>query len=92
MDLNSARIILTQMQGCFKELDVPFVNESEMHSYDGFSNAINFRSWLEKKGNLAEIVASAYPSHGVIQLTMNSILIMLFSAGSMLVLSLRHRR
>jgi len=71
MDLNSARIILAQMQGCFKELDVPFVNESEMHSYEGFSNAINFRSWLEKNSYLAEIIASVYPSHGVIQLTMN---------------------
>lgn len=71
MDVNSARIILAQMQRCFKELNVPFVNESEMLYCEGFSNAINFRSWFEKNGNLAEILAFVVPSHGIIQLTMN---------------------
>lgn len=71
MDLNSARIIITKMEGCFKELDIQFVNEDEMFDREGFSDAIKFRSWLEKNGNLAEILAFVIPSHNIVQLTMN---------------------
>jgi hypothetical protein len=71
MDINSARIILAQMQGCFKELDIPYINEDEMLNRSGFSNAIKFRSWLTKLGNLAEILAYVMPDHDIVQLSMN---------------------
>ena len=71
MDINTARIILTKMQGCFKELNIPLINESEMLNIEGFSDAIMFRSWFEKNGNLAELLAFVVPSHGIVQLTMN---------------------
>jgi hypothetical protein len=71
MDVNSARIIITQMEACFKELNVAFVNESEMHNCEGFSNSIKFRSWLGRNDNLAEILAFVFPSHDIVQLTMN---------------------
>ena len=71
MDLNAARVIITKMEGCFKELDVKFVNEDEMIDREGFSNAIKFRSWFEKNGNLAEVLAFMIPSHDIVQLTMN---------------------
>lgn len=71
MDTNSARIIIAQMQGCFTDLNLKFVNEDEMLTSEEFSNAIKFRSWLEKNENLAEILASVFPDHDVVQLTMN---------------------
>jgi len=71
MDTNSARIIIAQMQGCFTKHNVPFVNEDEMLNRENFSNAIKFRSWLEKNENLAEIIAFVFPSHNIVQLTMN---------------------
>ena len=71
MDINTARIIMTKMQGCFKELNVPFINESEMFDCAGFSDAIKFRSWLEKNENLAEVLTFVVPSHDIVQLTMN---------------------
>ena len=71
MDVNSARIIITQIEACFKELNVGFVNESERINSKGFSNTIRFRSWLGKNNNLAEILAFVFPSHDIVQLTMN---------------------
>ena len=71
MDINSARIIITQMQTCLKGLNVSFMNESEMFNGEGYSNAIKFRSWFEKNGNLAEILAFVFPSQDIIMLTMN---------------------
>ena len=71
MDINSARTILAQMQGCFKELDIPFINEDEMLNRCGFSNAMRFRSWIAKNENLAEILAYVMPDHDIVQLSMN---------------------
>ena len=71
MDVNSARIIITQIEACFKELNVAFVNESERLNCKGFSDIIRFRSWLGKNNNLAEILAFVFPSHDVVLLTMN---------------------
>ena len=71
MDINSARIIVTQMQACFKELNMPFVNESEMLDSAKYSNAIQFRSCFEKNGDLAEILVFVFPSQNIILLTMN---------------------
>jgi hypothetical protein len=59
------------MQVCFKELNVPFVNESEMFDCAGYSGTIKFRSWFERNGNLAEILAFVFPSQDIILLTMN---------------------
>ena len=71
MDVNSARIIVAQMQVYFTELNLKFVNEDEMPAREGFSNAIKFRSWLYKNDNLAEILSFVFPSHEIVQLTMN---------------------
>lgn len=71
MDTNSARIILAQMQGCFTDLGLKFVNEDEIPAREGFANAIKFRSWLVKNENLAEILAFVFPSHDIVQITMN---------------------
>ena len=71
MDVNSARIIIAQMQGCFTELNLKFVNEDEIPAREGLSNAIRFRSWLDKDDNLAEILAFVFPSHEIVLLTMN---------------------
>jgi predicted S18 family serine protease len=71
MDLNSARIIIAQMQVCFKDLKVPFVSEDEMLNCEGFTDEIKFRSWMKKNENLAEILAFVFPSHNIVQLTMN---------------------
>jgi len=71
MDVNSARIIITQMQGCFTELNLKFFNEDEMPARDGLTNAIRFRSWLDKNDNLAEILSFVFPSHEIVLLTMN---------------------
>ena len=46
MDLNQARILIAQMQACFKELGVPFVNESEILNQVNCTDTIMFRSWL----------------------------------------------
>ena len=71
MDVNSARIIITKMQQCFKDLNVRFVSEHEMLDREGFSDAIKFRSWFEKNGNLAEVLAFVIPSQDIVQLSMN---------------------
>jgi hypothetical protein len=60
MDVNTARIIIAQIQGGFKDLKVPFISEGEMLNCKGFTDAIKFRSWLEKNKNLAEIISSVY--------------------------------
>lgn len=71
MDVNSARIIITQMQRCFTDLNLKFFNEDEIPAHEGLTNAIRFRSWLDKNDNLAEIIAFVFPSHEIVLLTMN---------------------
>jgi len=56
MNINNARKILTEIQGCFKELNLPTIKEKEMlNQSDGF-NYLQFCSWLTKDDKVAEIV------------------------------------
>jgi hypothetical protein len=71
MDLNQARILIAQMQACFKELGVPFVNESEILNQVNCTDTIMFRSWLSKNGHLAEVVTSLFIEPNIFEVSMN---------------------
>lgn len=71
MDLNQARVLTTQMQVCFQELDVPFVNESEILNQANCTDTIMFRSWQSTNGHLAEIVTNLFVEPKVVEVSMN---------------------
>jgi hypothetical protein len=71
MDLNQARILIAQMQVCFREIGVPFVNESEILNQANCTDTIMFRSWQSKNDHLAEIVTSLFIGPNVVEVSMN---------------------
>ena len=71
MDVNNARIVITQMQACFKELSVPFVSESEILNQASCTDTIKFRSWQSKNSHLAEILTYLFIEPNVIEISMN---------------------
>ncbi|MEJ2246365.1 MAG: hypothetical protein P8Y80_09870 [Acidobacteriota bacterium] len=71
MDLNQARILIAQMQACFKEIGVPFVNESEILNQANCTDTIMFRSWQSKNDHLAEIVTSLFIEPNVVEVSIN---------------------
>lgn len=73
MDLNKARLVLTEVQTCFQDLKLPLVNESEKLDSRCYTNYLNCRSWTLKDGELAEILASIYIyiDYDIVELSMN---------------------
>ena len=71
MDVNNARLILTEVQSCFQDLKLPFVNESEKLNSCCCANFLNFRSWISKDGKLAEILTYIYIDYDIVELSMN---------------------
>ena len=56
MNINNARKILTEIQGCFRELNRQPIKEKEMLNQSNGFNYLQFRSWLTKDDKVAEIV------------------------------------
>ena len=71
MDVNNARLILAEVQTCFQDLILPFVNEAEELNGSRCTNYLKFRSWISKDGNLAEILTYIYIDYDIVELSMN---------------------
>jgi hypothetical protein len=71
MNINSARIILTEMQICFKELDLSIMTESEVLNRSDNSNHLWFRSWLVKEKKIAEIVTYLSIDYDLVRLSLH---------------------
>jgi hypothetical protein len=71
MNLNQGRKILTDMQICFQQLELQFMNETEKFDDPFIANHLSFRSWYKSKNHLSEIMAFVAPEHDIVQLSMN---------------------
>jgi len=70
MNINNARKILTEMQGCFQESNHPAIKEKEvLNQSDGF-NYLQFCSWLTKDDKVAEIVVYLSVDQDLVRLSM----------------------
>ena len=47
MDINQGRIILTNMQICFQDMDLSIISEKEKLNDPFISNHLFFKSWYE---------------------------------------------
>ena len=71
MDINHGRKILTEMQICFQEMDLPISREAEKMGDSWIVNHLSFKSWYKDEGQLAELVAVVVFEHDIMQLSMN---------------------
>jgi len=71
MDINQGRIILTNMQICFQDMNLPIFCDNEELNDPYISNHLSFKSWYECKDYPAEILGIVGFEHNIIQLSMN---------------------
>jgi hypothetical protein len=71
MDINQGRIILTSMQICFQDMDLPIMSDKEELNDPFISNHLSFKSWYDCEDYPAEILGIVAFEHNAIQLSMN---------------------
>ena len=71
MDINQGRIILTNMQICFQDMNLPIFSDKEELNDPYISNHLSFKSWYECKDYPAEILGIVGFEHNIIRLSMN---------------------
>jgi hypothetical protein len=71
MDINKGRIILTHMQICFQDMNLPIMSDKEELNDPFISHHLSFKSWYDREDYHAEILGIVVFEHNIIQLSMN---------------------
>ncbi len=71
MDINKGRIILTHMQICFQDMNLPIMSDKEELNDPFISHHLSFKSWHDLENYHAEILGIVVFEHNIIQLSMN---------------------
>jgi hypothetical protein len=72
INISRSRKILSDMQARFQEVDLPLMREKEEKGAGGIADSLSFKSWCKTESDLAQITASLFPEHDIIELSMSN--------------------
>ena len=70
MDINQGEIILSEMQGCFQEMDLPLMLGIDQDNYSSYK-WLGINSWIKNELYLANVSAGLQYSSGFITLQLH---------------------
>jgi len=60
------------MQACFQEVDLPLMSKKEEKGTGVIADSLSLKSWCKTKSDLAQITASLFPGHEIVELSMSN--------------------
>ena len=72
INIRKSRKMLGDMQVCFQEADLPLMREKEEKGVGLIADSLSFQSWCKTESDLAQITASLFPEHEIVELSISN--------------------